>query len=69
MALMATTFACIVAVPASFLGARNIMGTGPIGTVVYYIARTIFNLMRSIEALVIAVMFAIWLGIWPVCRG
>lgn len=65
MALMATTFACIIAVPASFLGARNIMGTGPIGTVVYYIARTIFNLMRSIEALVIAVMFAIWLGFGP----
>jgi phosphonate transport system permease protein len=65
MALMATTFACVVAVPASFLGARNIMGTGPIGTVIYYIARTIFNLMRSIEALVIAVMFAIWLGFGP----
>lgn len=65
MALMATTFACIVAVPASFLGARNIMGRGPIGTAIYYVARTIFNLMRSIEALVIAVMFAIWLGFGP----
>ncbi len=65
MALMATTFACIIALPASFLGARNIMGTGRIGTVIYYIARTIFNLMRSIEALVVAVMFAIWLGFGP----
>ncbi len=65
MALMATTFACIVAVPVSFLGARNIMGKGPIGTTIYYIARTIFNLMRSIEALVMAVMFAIWLGFGP----
>jgi phosphonate transport system permease protein len=65
MALMATTFACIVAVPVSFLGARNIMGRGPIGTIIYYIARTIFNLMRSIEALVLAVMFAIWLGFGP----
>jgi len=65
MALMATTFACVVAVPASFLGARNIMGKGPIGSTVYYIARTIFNLMRSIEALVMAVMFAIWLGFGP----
>ncbi len=62
MALMATTFACFIAVPISFFGARNIMGRGPIGTVIYYIARTIFNLMRSIEALVMAVMFAIWLG-------
>jgi len=65
MALMATTFACFIAVPASFLGARNIMGRGPIGTVIYYVARTIFNLMRSIEALVMAVMFAIWLGFGP----
>jgi phosphonate transport system permease protein len=65
MAMMATTFATIIAFPASFLGARNIMGTGPIGTAIYYIARTIFNLMRSIEALVIAVMFAIWLGFGP----
>ncbi len=65
MALMATTFACIVAVPVSFLGARNIMGKGPIGTTIYYIVRTVFNLMRSIEALVMAVMFAIWLGFGP----
>lgn len=65
MAMMATTFATIIAFPASFLAARNIMGTGPIGTIIYYIARTIFNLMRSIEALVIAVMFAIWLGFGP----
>ena len=65
MALMATTFACFIAVPISFLGARNIMGKGIIGTIIYYIARTIFNLMRSIEALVLAVMFAIWLGFGP----
>lgn len=65
MALMATTFACFVAVPVSFLGARNIMGKGPIGTAIYYVTRTIFNLMRSIEALVLAVMFAIWLGFGP----
>ncbi|MEW5956444.1 MAG: phosphonate ABC transporter, permease protein PhnE [Chloroflexota bacterium] len=65
MAMMATTFACLIAVPISFFGARNIMGRGPIGTVIYYVARTIFNLMRSIEALVMAVMFAIWLGFGP----
>ncbi len=65
MALMATTFACFIAVPISFFGARNIMGKGIVGTTIYYIARTIFNLMRSIEALVLAVMFAIWLGFGP----
>ena len=65
MALMATTFACIVAFPISFFGARNMMGRGRIGTAVYYGTRTTFNLMRSIEALVLAVVFAIWLGFGP----
>lgn len=61
MAFMATTLACLVAVPLSFLGAQNIVGAGP----TYYVARSVFNLLRSIEALVIAVMFAIWLGFGP----
>ena len=65
MALMATTFACVIALPISFFGARNIMSQVWLGTIVYYFFRTIFNLMRSIEALVLAVMFAIWLGFGP----
>ncbi len=37
----------------------------PIGMVIYLIARTIFNVLRSIEALVMAIVFVVWVGIGP----
>ncbi|MCK6581681.1 MAG: ABC transporter permease subunit [Anaerolineales bacterium] len=37
----------------------------PIGLAVYYIARTIFNALRSIEALIMVVVFVVWVGIGP----
>jgi phosphonate ABC transporter permease subunit PhnE len=40
---------------------------GPIGIglAVYYTARTVFNALRSIEALVLALVFVIWVGLGP----
>jgi phosphonate ABC transporter permease subunit PhnE len=40
---------------------------GPIGIglAVYYSARTVFNALRSIEALVLALVFVIWVGLGP----
>jgi phosphonate ABC transporter permease subunit PhnE len=35
------------------------------GMVLYYISRTIFNGLRSIEALVVAIVFVVWVGIGP----
>jgi phosphonate transport system permease protein len=35
------------------------------GMVIYYISRTIFNGLRSIEALVMAIVFVVWVGIGP----
>ncbi|PKO18622.1 MAG: phosphonate ABC transporter, permease protein PhnE [Chloroflexi bacterium HGW-Chloroflexi-10] len=37
----------------------------PIGMVVYFLTRTIFNVLRSIEALVMAIVFVVWVGIGP----
>ncbi|MGH8912900.1 MAG: ABC transporter permease subunit [Acidimicrobiia bacterium] len=37
----------------------------PIGLWVYYLARTVFNTLRSIEALVLAIVFVIWVGLGP----
>jgi phosphonate ABC transporter permease subunit PhnE len=37
----------------------------PIGMVIYYGSRTIFNALRSIEALVMAIVFVVWVGIGP----
>jgi phosphonate transport system permease protein len=65
MALMATTLGSIFAIPLSFLAARNIMGTHPIGRVVYYAFRTIFNLWRSIEPMILALICSAWVGVGP----
>ena len=35
------------------------------GMVIYYLSRTIFNGLRSIEALVMAIVFVVWVGIGP----
>lgn len=37
----------------------------PIGLVIYYTTRTILNALRSIESLIVAMIFAIWVGIGP----
>ena len=37
----------------------------PIGIVIYYISRTIFNALRSIEALIMVIVFVVWVGIGP----
>ncbi len=65
LALMATTLATGIAAPLSFLAARNITARGPVGTAVYYMVRTTFNVVRSIEPLVVAAIFATWVGFGP----
>ncbi|MCC6148068.1 MAG: ABC transporter permease subunit [Anaerolineaceae bacterium] len=37
----------------------------PIGLVIYYLARTVFNALRSIEALIMVIVFVVWVGIGP----
>jgi phosphonate ABC transporter permease subunit PhnE len=37
----------------------------PVGMVIYYAARTIFNALRSIESLVMVIVFVVWVGIGP----
>jgi len=65
MAMFSTTIATIVAAPLSFLAASNITKRGPIGTGVYYITRSFFNILRSYDPLVMATIFAFWLGYGP----
>jgi phosphonate transport system permease protein len=62
MALLATTAGTIVAAPISFLAARNIMGRNWLGTGTYTIVRAILNITRSYESLVLATVFALWVG-------
>jgi phosphonate transport system permease protein len=65
MALMATTIASLIAVPLSFLAARNIMGRTVVGRVFYNFFRLLFNLWRSIEPMILVVICAVWVGLGP----
>lgn len=65
MALLATTIAVIIAAPLSFLAARNTVPRGPFGRTIYYTTRSIFNLTRSYDPLVMATIFGFWLGFGP----
>ena len=65
LALVATTLAIPVAFAMSFLGARNLMTGSAWGRVVYYAVRTVMNITRSIEPLVWAIIFSVWVGIGP----
>jgi len=65
LALMATTLAIVFAIPVSFLAARNLMSGNPLSMGVYYLTRTIFNIIRSIEPLIMAIVFVVWVGLGP----
>ncbi len=64
MAFIATILAIPVAFTLSFLSARNVMKSLP-AFVVYLILRTFFNIVRSVEALIWAIIFSVWVGIGP----
>jgi len=56
MAIIATAFAVVVAVPLSFLGARNVMTGNPVTAAVYGVVRVVFTIVRSIDILILAVI-------------
>lgn len=62
MALLATTLGTLLAIPLSFLAASNITRRGRVGALVYYLVRTLLNLIRSYEPLVMATIFALIVG-------
>jgi phosphonate ABC transporter permease subunit PhnE len=64
-ALLATTLGAIFAIPFSFLGAKNLTGRSRLSAWLYYLTRALFNILRSIEALLYVVIFIFWVGIGP----
>jgi phosphonate transport system permease protein len=65
IAFMATAIAVPIAFVLSFLTARNIMGNTKRGFAVYTILRTFFNISRSIEPILWAIIFSIWVSFGP----
>lgn len=64
MAFIATALAIPFAFVLSFLCAKNIMKS-PLAFAVYITLRTFLNVIRSVEALVWAIIFSVWVGIGP----
>lgn len=63
--MMATLFGIVLALPLSFIAARNLMSANRITLGVYYVTRAFLNIVRSIEPLIWAIIFVIIVGLGP----
>ncbi len=64
-AFMATTLGGLLAIPFSFLAAKNLTGKSVFSAWLFYLTRAVFNILRSIEALLYVAIFVFWVGIGP----
>ncbi|MBI4042245.1 MAG: phosphonate ABC transporter, permease protein PhnE [Deltaproteobacteria bacterium] len=65
IALMATLLAVPVAFVVGFFGSQNLMTVTRWGSFVYSVVRFFLNLTRSIEPIIWAIIFSVWVGIGP----
>lgn len=65
IAFMATVIAIPMAFLLAFFAAKNIMGGTAFGLSFYFALRTFLNVTRSIEPLIWAIVFSVWVGIGP----
>lgn len=65
IALVATLISIPITLFISFFTARNLMKDSKITFAVYYILRIVLNFVRSIEPLIWAIIFSVWVGIGP----
>ncbi len=63
LGIVATAISVLIALPLSFLAARNLMTGNPITTVVYTLVRFVFTIMRSIDVLIVVILAAVIFGI------
>ncbi|MCC5855464.1 MAG: phosphonate ABC transporter, permease protein PhnE [Idiomarina sp.] len=65
MAFIATSLAIPAAFVLAFFAARNLMSGSPLSFAIYSVLRFFLNVTRSIEPLVWAIVFSVWVGIGP----
>ncbi|MBN1486694.1 MAG: phosphonate ABC transporter, permease protein PhnE [Anaerolineae bacterium] len=65
LGMMATAIGIIFAVPVSFLAAKNMMSGSSLSVSLYYITRTILNIIRSIEPMIWAILAVVVVGLGP----
>jgi phosphonate ABC transporter permease subunit PhnE len=63
LGVVATAFSIVLAMPLSFLGARNLMTANPITGAIYTVVRVVFTIVRSIDVLIVVIIFAVLIGI------
>ena len=63
LGIVATGFSIVVAIPLSFLGARNIMGGHPVTAAIYVLVRLIFTIIRSIDVIIVVIICGVLIGI------
>ena len=63
--MMATFFGIILSLPLSFMAAKNLMSANPVTLGLYYVVRSLMNIIRSIEPLIWAILFLIIVGLGP----
>jgi phosphonate ABC transporter permease subunit PhnE len=63
LGIIATAFSLVLAIPLSFLGARNIMAGNRITMGVYTAVRLVFTVIRSIDVLIVVIVMSILFGI------
>ena len=65
IAVLGTTVGALIAVPLSFLAARNLMRRNKLGSAVYFGVRFVMSIIRSTPSLVWAIIWVIVVGIGP----
>ncbi len=63
LGIIASAIAVVVALPLSFLGARNLMTVNPVTAAVYTGVRLLFTIIRSIDVLILVIIAAVIFGI------
>ncbi len=65
IALVATLISIPPTLLISFFTARNLMKENRVTFAIYYVLRILLNFVRSIEPLIWAIIFSVWVGIGP----
>lgn len=61
--LLATLFSTVLAIPLSFFAAHNIMSRVRGGEAIYYIMRTILNVVRAVDTMIWGIFVIVWVGL------
>lgn len=65
IAVFGTFLGTLVAIPASFLAARNLMRVNPLGTAVYFLMRALMSVIRSVPTIFWGLLFVTAISIGP----